>query len=255
MIAIFDSGLGGLSVLRRVREAIPRQDVVYLGDQLRAPYGERTLEEIHAFAVENLAFLARQGADVIVMGCNTSCAAAQTYGWPTSLPVLDLFAAAGAAVAEAEVRETVVLATTATVRSGGYARAIAASAPRVRVREVACPEFVPLVEAGLAHSPQAREAVARVVRGHGEPESIVYGCTHYPFLESHLRALLPTVRCIDPAIQQARNAAQAIRALGLPEEPGEVRLYTTGDVEAFARQVEMLVGPAGIVAQAPLAGV
>lgn len=255
MIAIFDSGLGGLSVLTRVREALPRQDVVYLGDQAHAPYGERPLDEIHQFGAENFAFFERAGADLLVIGCNTSCAAAQTYGWPTALPVLDLFDAAGQAVAESNVRDVVVLATSATVRSGGYARAIALRAPAVRVREVACPEFVPLVEAGLSASPQARSAVARIVDALGDPEAIVYGCTHYPFLERHVSALLPRALCIDPALQQARNAANAVRERALPEESGAVHLYTTGNPEAFRRGVELLVGPIGTVARAPLASV
>ncbi|MDE2572246.1 MAG: aspartate/glutamate racemase family protein [bacterium] len=255
MIAIFDSGLGGLSVLARVREALPLQDVVYLADQARVPYGDRGLEEIHAYAVENFAFLERMGGDLIVVGCNTSCAAAQLYGWPTGLPLLDLFDAAGEAVAAAGVGEAVVLATAATVRSGGYARSITRNAPQVRVREVAAPELVPLVEAGESGSPRAFAAVSRIVRPLGGVESIVYGCTHYPFLERHLRTLLPATRFIDPAEQQARNAAQAVRGLGLRDEAGEVRLYTTGDPEAFRRGVEALVGPIGAVARAPLAGV
>lgn len=255
MIAIFDSGVGGLSVLRRVREVLPRQDVVYLADQARVPYGDRAAEEIHAFAVENFAFLEGMGADIIVSGCNTSCAAALTYGWPTTLPVVELFASAAEAVEIAGVSDVVVLATAATVRSAGYSRAIAARTPRVRVREVACPEFVPLIEAGRSEAPEAYEAVARIVRTLGDVEAIVYGCTHYPFLESPLRALLPGARLIDPALQQARHVADAVGERGIEDESGDVRLYTTGDAEAFARSVQTLVGPIGTVARAPLAGV
>ncbi|TAM58678.1 glutamate racemase [bacterium] len=255
MIAIFDSGLGGLSVLARVREALPRQDVIYLGDQAHAPYGDRPIEEIHRFAVENFAFFERAGAALLVIGCNTSCAAALTYGWPTALPVLDLFEAAGEAVAESQARDVVVLATTATVRSGGYARAIARRAPAVRVREVACPEFVPLVEAGRWDAPESRAAVRRILEPLGRPDAIVYGCTHYPFLDSHVDALLPHTLRIDPALQQARNAALAVSRRALPDESGLVRLYTTGDLDAFRRGVELLVGPIGTIAHASLAGV
>ena len=120
MLGLYDSGLGGLTVLAALRTAGITQDVVYFADQAHVPYGDKTDAEIHGFLTENLALLREQHVDAVVTACNTSCAVAGTIGWPeTPFPILDLIATAGQSFAETPHRRIAVIATAATVRAGG----------------------------------------------------------------------------------------------------------------------------------------
>jgi glutamate racemase len=242
MIGVYDSGLGGLTVLAALRAAGIDADAVYFADQAHVPYGDRTDADLHNLLTANLAWLADHGADVVVMGCNTSCAVASRLGWPPSrfrLPVADLIANGARAFAASAYRRVAVVATPATVRSHAYARAIAAVAPQIDVLEVAAPALVPLVEAGESASAQARDAVREIVAGlPAGIEAIVYGCTHYPLLDAHFAAALPGAARIDPAREQAR----AVVALDLPPGSGTTLYVTNGDPVLFERNVRRWTG-------------
>jgi glutamate racemase len=180
------------------------------------------------------------------MACNTSCAvAARRGGFPrTRLPVLDLIENAAAALRGVQVRRIAVFATAATVRSGAYRRAIAAQAPGIDVVEIAAPALVPLVEANLAATPQAREAVRDVCRavpaGTG---AIVYGCTHYPLLDAHFASALGRgVLRIDPAVAQAARTAALVSDLGLAPGNGVTHYLTSGAVATFKANVRAWTG-------------
>ncbi|HVA34175.1 MAG TPA: aspartate/glutamate racemase family protein [Candidatus Baltobacteraceae bacterium] len=189
MIGLFDSGLGGLTVVARVRERLPQADLLFFADQAHVPYGDREPEEIFTLLSANLAWLDRHGAAIIVIGCNTSCAIAERYGWPsTRAHVLDLIDSAATAVQRAHYRRLGVVATTATVKAGSYGRTLRSAVPGAEVWEVAAPELVPLVEAGAIETAQAREAVAAACRQLPQDlDAVIYGCTHYPLLEAHFR--------------------------------------------------------------------
>lgn len=239
MIGIFDSGLGGLSVVRRVRERFPRHDLLFFADQAHVPYGERSAEDLARLLRENLAWLNGAGVSSIVMGCNTSCAIAQQSGWPPSAaPVLDLIESAAIAVERSGAQRVAVVATTATVRSGAYKRTIQARMPRVSVAEIAAPELVPLVEAGKAGTEEAHVAVAAVCREvPPQTDALILACTHYPILDAHFAdALGESVARIDPAVVHAERVQ--------PGAPGSgVTTYVTnGDVEAFRTAVHMITG-------------
>ena len=237
MLGLFDSGLGGLTVLKAVRALVPTEDIVYFADQAHVPYGERTDADLVRLLGENLVFLEGFPVAGIVMACNTSCAMGGKYGWPqTRVPALDLIDNAARALADARYARVAVIATQATVRSGAYARAIARHAPQTVVQEVAAPLLVPLVESGAAASPEARAAVAEVVaRIAGPVDAVVLGCTHYPLLTEHFRALLPAqTSLVDPAIAQARVAATLCGKSG----GGTTRYFTNGDLDRFADNVK-----------------
>ena len=242
MIGVYDSGLGGLTVLAALRAAGVTADVVYFADQAHVPYGERTDADLHGLLSANLTWLAGHGADVVVMGCNTSCAVASRLGWPPTrfrLPVQDLIANGARAFAGTAFRRIAVIATPATVRSHAYARAIAAAAPQIDVLEVAAPALVPLVEAGRAAGDEARAAVREIVAGlPAGIEAIVYGCTHYPLLDAHFAAALPHAARIDPAREQAR----AVVALGLPPASATTLYVTNGDPVLFEHNVRAWTG-------------
>jgi glutamate racemase len=247
--------LGGLSVLSALRRAGVDTRIVYFADQAHVPYGDRSDAELFALLEENFALLRAHGAAAIVMACNTSCAvAARRGGFPaTPLPVLDLIAQAADALRGSALRRIAVFATSATVRSGAYRRAIALRAPQIEVVEIAAPALVPLVEQGRAGTDEARAAVREACRAlPPQVDAIVYGCTHYPLLDLHFAAELGSeIVRIDPAIAQGAAAAKLVGALKLPAGYGETRYLTNGDVAAFERNVREWTGDiVGTVASA-----
>jgi glutamate racemase len=248
-LGIFDSGLGGIGVLRSVRARLPGVDVVYLADQAHVPYGDRAAAELRVLLAANVATLEAAGVDAIVMGCNTSCAIAARFGWPpASVPILDLIEAAAGAVAASGARRVGVIATAATARAGAYGAAIRRLAPHAEVEEVGAPALVPLVEAGIIAGPRARGAVADacaalLVR----PEAVVLACTHYPFLAAEFAAVLGAgVALIDPAeAQGARAAVLAPPEASAARARGRTRYISTGDLAAFQAGLLALGEPLG----------
>lgn len=240
MLGLYDSGLGGLTVLRALRAAGIDQDVVYFADQAHAPYGDRTDAQLHGFLTENLALLAGLHVDAVVTACNTTCAVAERLGWPpTAFPVLDLIATAGASFARTPYRRIGVVATAATIRSGAYERAIRAAAPAAELFSLAAPALVPIVERGEADAETARIAVAAVVAElPRDLDALVYGCSHYPLLDRWFAAALaPSVARVDPADAQAAAAARLVAARGLAPGTSTTTYYTNGDAPAFETAV------------------
>ena len=247
-LGLFDSGVGGLTVLRRILERHGEVPCAYLGDTARVPYGNRTPEEIRSIASEVVGWLGLSGVSTVVMACNTTNALARDVAEASAggVPVIGLIDAAASMVRESRVG---VLATPATIRSSAYRLTIEAQRPGTLVVEQACPAFVPLIESGDLLSDDLR----RIAVGYLEPlleisvESIVLGCTHYPLLEPLLRQLLPdNVRLIDPAIGVA-HSLDAV--LGAPSKrPGQrlslerVRLCATADASGFASRATPWLG-------------
>ncbi len=245
MIGLFDSGLGGLTVIRRLRERLPNADIVYFADQAHVPYGDREPEELFELLVANLGWLDAQGVDATVMACNTSCAIAQRYGWPsTRSPVLDIIDSAATAVQRAGFRRVGVIATTATVDAGSYGRTLRAAVPGAEVWEVAAPALVPMIEAGRLTGTEPRGAVDAVCRElPRDLDAVIYGCTHYPVLEAHFSAALGRgVTLIDPAAMQAERAAALLRTREPLEESGATRYVTSGDPVAFKAGIVRTIG-------------
>ena len=239
MIGLFDSGLGGLTVLRRVRQRFPDLDLLFFADQKHVPYGEREPDDLFGLLQHNLAWLDARGVEAIVMACNTSCAIADLYGWPkTRAEVFDLLDAASVAVQHAAARRIGVVATAATVKSGAYGRRIRNAVSECEVWEVPAPALVPLVEAGRESTEEARAAVDAVcAQLPGDLDAVVLGCTHYPVLEPHFRAALgERVALIDPAFIQAHRLAEFLE-LDERKGSGTIHYVTNGDPERFRLSV------------------
>ncbi|MEN9260863.1 MAG: glutamate racemase, partial [Thermostichus sp. HHBFW_bins_43] len=259
-IGVFDSGLGGLTVWRTLRRQLPQERLLYFGDTARVPYGGRSPEEILAFVRQILAWMQAQPVKLVVMACNTSSALAlEQVRQEYALPIFGLILP-GAQAALAQGSRIGVIATTATVNSGAYSKAIreySALNPKrfphpVRCWEQACPEFVPLIEAGESDSPALRQAAERYLQPllqHGI-DTLVYGCTHYPVLDPILRPLLPrSVRRVDPGVALVGSLAQELGLWGLRHPPGNRRgsshvpvfqgdghrFCVSGDPERFAQ--------------------
>ncbi|HET6276441.1 MAG TPA: aspartate/glutamate racemase family protein [Candidatus Cybelea sp.] len=243
MVGLFDSGLGGLTVLTRLREVIPQADVIFFADQAHVPYGDRTHADLLRLLRANLARFDEYGVAAVVMACNTSCAIAERYGWPSSrAPVLDLIESAAIAVAAGKFRRVGVVATAATVGAGSYGRTLRARIPGIDVVEVPAPALVPLVEAGAIAGDEPRMAVAEVCAHLPlDLDALVYGCTHYPVLAGHFAAVLARdVSLIDPAVVQAERAAALLgdRARG----NGTTTYVTSGDEPAFHAGIARIIG-------------
>jgi glutamate racemase len=254
LVGLFDSGLGGLTVLRRVQAHYPHSPCLYLGDTARVPYGTRSVDDIRAIAAEVVEWLRLEGVGVLVMACNTSNALALDVAVAQAgVPVVGLIDSVAAVIDSDRVG---VLATPATAASGAYRRAIHASRPSARVTEVGCPAFVPLIEAGRLNAPELREAASRYL----EPllaaavDTVVMGCTHYPMLRALLQDLLPAgTRLIDPAEAAVERLGPLLASLGdLPEsEQGQTlvpvpaertRLCVTGCPDSFASSANTWLG-------------
>lgn len=209
-IGVYDSGLGGLSVVRELQRRLPQESLIYLADNARVPYGGRSREEIHRFSAEIITTLVARGAKAILCACNTSSVVIlpqmRRVG---AVPVLGL-AQAGALLARGRQR-VALLATEATVSSGRYREAIARRFPEVSLLEQACPEFVPLVEQGEWEGPAVeavlRQRLAPVLAW--QPDAVILGCSHYPYLAPVLQRLLgPAVALLDPATQLVQELSQ-----------------------------------------------
>ncbi len=214
-IGVFDSGLGGLSVVRALLERAPDASVIYLADIAHVPYGDRPLDQVRGFALSIVDFLLREGAGAILMACNMSSAVALDAArerWP-DVPMAGVLEA-GARAAVRQARGPVaVLATAGTVASGKYPEAITRLAPGAGVVQTACPAFVPLVEAGELSGPDVETAVREALAPGLErgAKTFVLGCTHYPFLLPELARQAPAGSVfIDPAGEAAAEILDAV---------------------------------------------
>lgn len=245
MLGLFDSGLGGLTVLRRVREALPLHDMLFFADQAHVPYGDRTPADLLRLVQQNLAWLDAEGAAAIVMACNSTCATASEFGWPhTNAPILNLIESAAIAVERGRFKRIGVVATMATARSSAYKRHIQAHLSGAEVIEVGAPALVPLVEAGKLHGEEPAQAVAQACAPlHGVVDAVVLGCTHYPLLLEHFeRQFAQEAPIIDPALVQAERTAEMVDHLRIPPGSGQIVCVTNGDVVAFEASLRSLIG-------------
>ncbi|MFN0085204.1 MAG: glutamate racemase [Blastocatellia bacterium] len=251
-IGIFDSGVGGLTVLRAVRRRLPGEGVIYLGDTARVPYGTKSPATIERYAVEDAAFLVEKGVKMIVVACNTASAMSrERLRAEFDVPLLSVLGP-GARMAARVTRtgRIGVIATEATVESGAYERAIRESANEraVEIFSRACPLFVPLVEEGETGSRIARLAAEQYLAPLRERriDTLVLGCTHYPLLKGVIGETMGAgVALVDSAEATAEEAALALERQGLlnPElPPGKTEFYVTDAAARFHRIAERILG-------------
>jgi glutamate racemase len=224
-IGIFDSGVGGLTVVREVLRQLPHESVLYLGDTARVPYGPRGQTTIARFALQLVEFLLRRDVKALVVACNTvSAAAIEAIRAQSPVPVLDVI---GPTV-EAAVRQTQsnligVIGTVATINSGVYTRTVQGLKPEAKLLLQACPLFVPIAEEGLAEHEVARLMAEEYLQPFkGTPmDTMVLGCTHYPLLKATLAQVLgPEVALIDSAEPTVRRLADLLQETGMAARRG-----------------------------------
>lgn len=252
-IGVFDSGVGGLTVLSELHRRLPGETTVYLGDNARAPYGPRPADEVRRFTLEGVRWLVDQDIKLLVLACNTATSQALPMVREASpVPVLGVVRpGAVAAAASTRVGRVGVIATVGTVGSGAYPAAILEADARLAVTQQACPELVPLVEAGRLDDAETDAAV----RGYldqlraNDPgiDTLLLGCTHYPLLRPVIeRAVGEGVAVVDSAFTTALATEDLLDALGTRAtaggEPPRHRVATTGEVEPFRAVAERLFG-------------
>ena len=241
-IGVFDSGVGGLTVLDECRAALPAESFVYFGDTALFPYGERSAAEVRRRALAIGRWLVGQGVKLIVVACNTASAVAVAdLQRALSAPVIGVIQPeVRAAVLATRSRRIGLLATEATVRTGSYPRLISALDAGARVTSVACPRLAPAIQGGDAFGPAGVEMVAGYTAplAAADVNTVILGCTHYTMIEGLLRQTLPGVTLIDGRREIAQEVAETLDRKGIraPEgATGSTRFACSGDPDAFRR--------------------
>jgi glutamate racemase len=254
-IGIFDSGVGGLSVLRAIREQMPEESILYFGDQGHVPYGPRPLQQVRDFSEAITRFLLGKGSKIIVVACNAASAAALTYLRQTfsDTSFVGMEPAVKPAVEHTGTGVVGVLATPATFQGALYASVVERFASGARLLQSTCPGLVQQIEAGELDSPQTR----RILEDALEPmikdniDTIVLGCTHYPFVIPLIQQIVgDKIRVIDPAPAVARQTRRLLESGGMKrpaEGCGETQFFTSGDATALQALLPKLIGEVGLV--------
>jgi glutamate racemase len=249
-IGVFDSGVGGLSVLRAIRHQLPAESVIFLADQMHVPYGPRSLEEVCHFSEAITHYLLSQGAKLIVVACNTA-SAASLHHLRQAFPVTPFVGMEPAVKPAAEGTHSGVvgiLATPATFQGALYASVVERFANGVTLLQHTCPGLVAQIEDGELDTPKTRSIleVALLPMLEKGIDTVVLGCTHYPFVIPLIENIVgPNVRVIDPAPAVARQVGRLLEAYGLSNPPGErgnLEIFTTGDSHRLQELLPRLLG-------------
>jgi len=254
-IGVFDSGVGGLTVLREMRRQLPKESTIYLGDEARMPYGPRPAGEVLAFTREAMRWFSSHDCKLIVLACNTATSVAlEAVRDEVRIPIIGVVRPGAAAAIAASARRAIgVVATVGTVRSGAYLRAVRDLDPLADVTQQACPKLVSIVEAGRVGTPEAlaavREYVAPLLTEGGVVapvvDTLLLGCTHYPLLREEFRAVAgPAVRVVDSATTTALAVREVLASHGQLRgaTSSEHRVFATGPMERFRDVARTIFG-------------
>jgi glutamate racemase len=252
-IGIFDSGVGGISVLRAIREQMPEESVLYFGDQEHIPYGTRPMKQIRDFSDTIARFLLEQGAKIIVVACNTASAAALKYlrqKFP-NVQFVGMEPAIKPAAEHTHTGKVGVLATPATFQGALYASVVERFSNGVELFQNTCNGLVQQIEQGNLRGEETRQILENALQPMLEKniDTVVLGCTHYPFVIPLIQDIVgENVRVIDPAPAIAKQTARLLEARGLRNNSaskGKIKLYTSGDPDALKALLPTLLGEAG----------
>lgn len=249
-LGVFDSGLGGLTVVAAMRKLLPAEDLVYLGDTARVPYGNRSVGTICEFACQDLSFLASKGVKAVVVACNTVSAVAlpEMRKQMPKMPIFGVLEAGVSAAIRTHKRRITVLGTRATINSDSYRQSIHAIDPSLVVKSIACPLFVPLAEEGEISGPIAEAVMNLYLQDlkQNPPELLMLGCTHYPLLKQALAEYLPPdVQIVDSAVAAAEFVRDHLRdnhLMANSDKTGEDRYYVTDMAGSFYEQAQRFLG-------------
>ncbi len=245
-IGVFDSGIGGLSVLREIHRLLPNHPTIYIADQANLPYGPRPISEIQAFSDRIIRFLIEQGAVVIVIACNTASAASLEYlrtKYP-DMPFVGMEPAVKPALEASKTGVVGVLSTRATAEGSLYKRLLERYAEDKRVITQIAPYLVRIAEEQSQHTPASRIVITNYIRPivDAGADQIVLACTHFPFLVDAIQEVAgPGIQLVDPSSAVARQTARLWPTDALPQ-PEPNTYYTSGDVVNFQQSLKILIG-------------
>jgi len=260
-IGVFDSGVGGLTVLREMLVQMPHESVIYFGDTARVPYGNRSKSEILRFVREIIAWFIERDVKMLIMACNTSSALVlEEVRSEFPIPILGIILP-GARAAVRSGKRIAVLSTEATAQSDAYKQAVLEVDASAKVWQQGCQEFVPLIEGDRIHDPYtlavARRYIAPLLAQN--IDTLVYGCTHYPHLAPVFQQILPSsINLVDPAQHLTQAAAQELEILGLSHPQtttsaiDNTEFYVSGDAEQFAQVSQQWLGYKPVVKEVPV---
>ncbi|MEO5361733.1 MAG: glutamate racemase [Nitrospirota bacterium] len=240
-IGIFDSGVGGLTVLKEIHARLPAESTIYIGDTARVPYGIRSAETVIKYSLENSSFLVEKGIKLLIIACNTASAVSLNIIRNTfKIPVLGVIEPGAKAAAQATKNGLVgVIGTEATIKSGAYGRTIRSLDSRIKVIERSCPLFVPLVEEGWLDNEVVEMVAQRYLTEMKlyNIDTLVLGCTHYPLLKKVIKKVMgDDVVLIDSAIEKAKNVTKILTTSGLLktlDTPVHRKYYVTDCPDRF----------------------
>lgn len=258
-IGIFDSGLGGLTVLRELYRQLPNESIIYFADTARLPYGTKSVEQIRQFVREIMTWMARHNVKMAIIACNTATAAALVsvrLEFGQFFPILGTIAPVARTTIQ-HCKRIGVIATTATVISNAYPKAFAKLDSSIEVFQADCPALVSLVENNCINRPNASKIVRKCLTPllRHQIDSLILGCTHFPHLAPTIRKILPSsVRLVDPAVELVTAAARKLEQLHLlnPGSPRPTQFYVSDRPEEFARRAKPLLGFTPVVAKVSL---
>ena len=225
-IGVFDSGIGGLTVLHQIIETLPHENTVYLGDTARAPYGTKSVDTVLRYSYENSDFLVEKGVKVLVVACNTSTAIAlHQLKARLAVPVIGVIEpGVRSAIKSTKNKRIGVIGTEATIQSSAYTHALKASNPTVEVYSRACPLFVPLVEEGWTDNEVVEMTAKAYLEGFKQSgiDTLILGCTHYPLLKRAIRKLMGRgVRLVDSAEETAKEVELLLKRGSIVRKNGK----------------------------------
>ena len=235
-IGILDSGLGGLTVASEIADKFPNLEIHYIGDTARIPYGTRTPETVRIFAAELFSYLNRQNIEALVIACNTISAVAYEEMLETCpVPIIDVIRPTVYEATKKKAKDIAVIGTRATINSNIYRTLIHQISPKTRVREVACPLFVPIVEEGFAHKDIATAVIMDQLKEFisKPPEIIILGCTHYPYLRDKIQHVLPNTFVLDSA-KPTTAILSSIVNLSPSKQAKKAKIHITLTMESAA---------------------
>jgi len=243
-VGVFDSGVGGFSVVGKMQKVLPGEDVVYYGDSANMPYGNRSGEDILHLTRQILAFLERRGVKAAAVACNTISSLIDRYRDDYPFRIFSVVEAGAASAATLDAGCVGVIGTVFTARSGAYSRLIGAVRPEMKVYAQGCPNLARLIDGGDLRpesiDPELRAAVEPLL-AQAPIRHLILGCTHYPMVSEHLHRLYPQLTLIDPAHELALSVKRYLESQGLLNDAGSgsLELNTSGDAAQYAEAVRL----------------
>lgn len=256
-IGFMDSGVGGLTVLKEAMRQLPNEDLIFIGDQARLPYGEKPAEIVKGFAWQMTNFLVRHEIKALVVACNTATAAAlPDLQAQLAIPVIGVIAPGSQLASTVTKNQQVgVIATTGTIQSGAYSQQLKALVPEMTVNGLAVPDFVMMIEANQRHGAAVQQKVNQLLAPlkTSQIDTLILGCTHFPLLATAIQtAVGPDVTLVDPAKAAVADLVQVLtdrQALADMQQAGRLQTFTTGQVSDFTPIARQWLGLPDLNAQ------